>query len=153
MLKLLMNESYHISGLAKKLGISVPVAAKHTRILEEAGLIESKKFGKTHVLQVNKERLYQTLDTFGEHYLLEVKEGTSILDVLKAVAGVKIEKVGDKEFVVSIDNEEGFYIYKVDGKLPNVPINEYKIVKDGEIEIERLVPVLKKRVRVRVRRH
>ncbi len=30
-------------------------------------------------------------------------------------------------------------------------INEYKMEKDGEIEIKRLIPVLKKRVRVKIR--
>jgi len=151
MLKLLMNDSYHISGLAKALGISVPVAAKHTRILEEAGLIESKKYGKTHVLNVKRERLYQALDTFGEHHEIEVSEGASILEVLKAVAGVKIKKMGDKEFVVSIDGEKGFYVYEVNGNLPDMPINEYKVAENVEIEIKRLVPVLKKKVKVSVK--
>ncbi len=151
MLKLLMNDSYHISGLAKALGISVPVAAKHTRILEEAGLIESKKYGKTHVLNVKRERLYQALDTFGEHHEIEVSEGASILEVLKAVAGVKIKKMDDKEFVVSIDGEKGFYIYEVNGNLPDMPINEYKVAESAEIEIKRLVPVLKKKVKVSVK--
>jgi len=57
MLKLLMKGEYHVSGLAKALGISLPVAAKHVRILENAELVGSKKFGKMHVLSVNKERL------------------------------------------------------------------------------------------------
>ena len=150
MLKLLMNDNYHISGLAKELGISVPVAAKHTRILEEAGLIESKKYGKTQVLNVKRERLYQALDAFSERHEIEVSEGASILEVLKAVAGVKIKKMGDKEFLVSIDGEKGFYIYEVDGKLPDIPINEYKVAGGEEIEIKRLVPVLKKKVKVKV---
>ena len=148
MLKLLMKKDYHVSGLAKALGISVPVAAKHVRILEDAELLESTKFGKTHVLKVNKEKLYDVMETFGEEYEIEVQKGTSILDALKEVAGVGIKKVGDKEFIASIDDEEGFYIYEVDGKFPAMPINEYKIEQGGEIEIKRLVPVLKKRVRV-----
>ncbi len=150
MLKLLMKDDYHISGLAKALGISVPVAAKHTRILEAAGLIESRKFGKTHVLKVRMDRIYEILDTFGEQYEVEVKEGTSILEVLKTVAGVKIRKMDDKEFVVSINGEEGFYIYEVGGKLPEVPISDYKLSKNVEIDIRRLVPILKKRVKVKV---
>ena len=46
--------------------------------------------------------------------------------MLKVVAGVKIKRIGDKEFVVSIDGEEGFFVYAVDGKTPDVPINEYR---------------------------
>lgn len=151
MLKLSMQGIYHISGLAKAVGISVPVAAKHVRILEDAELVKIKKFGKTHVLMVNKEKLYEAMEAFSEDYEIEVQKGASILDALKDVAGVGIKKIGDKEFIASIDNEGGFYVYEVNGKSPNMPINEYKMEKNGEIEIKRLVPVLKKRVKVNVR--
>lgn len=39
----------------------------------------------------------------------------------------------------------------MNGKSPTVPINEYKMEKGGEIEIKRLVPVLKKKVNVKVK--
>ncbi len=151
MLKLLMQCEYHVSGLAKALDISVPVAAKHVRILENAELVASKNFGRTHVLKVNREKLYEAMETFSEEYEIEIERGASILDALKGVAGVGIKKIGDKEFIVSIDNEEGFYVYEVNGKSPNVPISEYKMEKGGEIELKRLVPVLKKRVKVNVK--
>jgi len=151
MLKLLMKSNYHVSGLAKALGISVPVAAKHVIILEDAELVKSKMFGKTHVLSVNKDKLYEMMETFSEKYEVEVQKCASILEVLKEVAGVRIKKIGDKEFVVSIDDEEGFYVYEVDGRSTNTPIKEYKMEKDGEIEIKRLVTVLKKQVRVKVK--
>ncbi len=150
MLKLLMKTDYHVSGLAKALGISVPVAAKHVRILEGAELVNRKTFGKTHVLTVNRAKLYDAMETFSEDYEIEARKGTSILDALKDVSGVGIKKVGDKEFIASIDGEEGFYIYEVNGKSPNMPINEYTMEQGGEIEIKRLVPVLKKRVKVTV---
>ncbi len=151
MLKLLMQCEYHVSGLAKALDISVPVAAKHVRILENAELVASKNFGRTHVLKVNREKLYEAMETFSEEYEIEIERGASILDALKGVAGVGIKKIEDKEFIVSIDNEEGFYVYEVNGKYPNMPINEYKMEKGGEIELKRLVPVLKKRVKVNVK--
>jgi DNA-binding transcriptional ArsR family regulator len=150
MVKLLMQSDYHVSGLARALGISVPVAAKHVRILEDAELVESKIFGRTHVLSVNREKLYEAMEAFGEEYGIEVQKGASILEVLKQVAGVGTNKIGGKEFLVSIDDEEGFYVYEVEGELPDTPINEYKMEKDGEIEIKRLVPVLKKRVKVKI---
>ena len=150
MLKLLMKADYHVSGLAKALDISVPVAAKHVKILEEAQLVTRKTFGKTHVLTVNRAKLYEALETFSENYEIEAREGTSILEALKDVAGIGIKKVGDKEFIASIDGEEGFYIYEVNGKTPDLPINEYKMEGGSEIEIKRLVPVLKKRVKVTV---
>jgi DNA-binding transcriptional ArsR family regulator len=151
MVKLLMKSNYHVSGLAKALGISVPVTAKHVKILENAKLVERKTFGKTHVLTVNKAMLYEMLGAFGEQYEVEVRKGASILEVLKDVAGVGIRKVGDKEFIASIDDEEGFYIYEVDGNSPNTPVNEYRMEKGGEIAIKRLVPVRTKSVRVRVK--
>ena len=151
MVKLLMKRDYHVSGLAKALCISVPVAAKHVRILEDVELVERKIFGNTHVLSVNKEKLYEAMEALGEEYGVEVQKGASILEVLKQVAGVGINKMGDKEFVVSIDDEDGFYVYEVDGELPDTSINEYKMEKEGEIEIKRLVPVLKKRVKVKIK--
>ncbi|MCD6455243.1 MAG: helix-turn-helix domain-containing protein [Methanophagales archaeon] len=151
MLKLLMQREYHVSGLAKALDISVPVAAKHVRLLEAAELVERKEFGKTHVLMVKREKLYEAMETFSEEYEIEVEEGATILDALKGVAGIGIKRVGDKEFIASIDDEEGFYVYEVNGKSPNMPINEYKMEKGGEIKIKRLVPVLKKKVRVELK--
>ena len=151
MLKLLMKEEYHVSGLAKALSISVPVAAKHVRILEDVELVESKIFGRTHVLNVNREKLYEAMEAFGEEYEIKIRKGTSIVDALKEVAGVGVTRIEDKEFIVSIDDDEGFYVYEVDGRLPNTPINEYKMEKDGEIVIKRLVPVLKKKVKVKVK--
>ena len=47
MLEALADTEMHISGLAKELNISVPVAAKHVRILEDADLIERKEFGRS----------------------------------------------------------------------------------------------------------
>jgi DNA-binding transcriptional ArsR family regulator len=150
MLKLLTKSDYHVSGLAKALDISVPVAAKHVKILETAGLVSRKTFGKTHVLTANRTKLYEALEVFSEEYEIEAREGTSILEALKNVAGIGIKRVGDKEFIASIDDEEGFYIYEVNGKLPDMPINECKMEQGSEIEIKRLVPVLKKRVKVKV---
>ncbi len=152
MVKLLLNREYHVSGLAKALGISVPVAAKHVKILERAGLVKNEVFGKTHVLRVDKERLYESLEAFSEEQEIEVKKGTSLLDVLKSVTGVGLRKIGDREFIVSIDGEEGFYIYEVNGRLPDKSITEYKLRNNKEIEIKKLVPVLKKRLKVTVRK-
>jgi DNA-binding transcriptional ArsR family regulator len=151
MLKLLMKSEYHVSGLAKALGISVPVAAKHVRILENAGLVDCKKYGRSHVLKANRAKLYDAMVAFSEESTVEVNKGASILDALRVIAGVGIKKIGDKEFIASIDGEEGFYIYEVNGKIPDKPVNEYKMQDSGEIEIKRLVPVLKKKVNVKLR--
>ncbi|MHC1635391.1 MAG: metalloregulator ArsR/SmtB family transcription factor [Candidatus Methanospirareceae archaeon] len=151
MLKLLLKEEYHVSGLAKALKISVPVAAKHVKILEDAGLIEKKKFGKTQILRANRERLYEMMEAFGDYHEIEMHKGASILEALRKVAGIEVKKMNEKEYVVSVDGEEGFYIYEVDGYLPNVSMNEYKMEKDIEIKVKRIVPILKKRIKVSIK--
>jgi len=150
MLRLLLQDEYHVSGLANELGISVPVAAKHVKLLEDADLVHCKAFGRTHVLSANRKRLYDAMDTFSEDYEVQTQGGINILEALKEVDGIGIKKVGDKEFIASIDGEEGFFIYEVNGKPPAVPINECTMDAGGEIQIKRLLPVLTKRVTVRI---
>jgi DNA-binding transcriptional ArsR family regulator len=150
MLKRLMKTEYHVTGLAAEVGISVPVAAKHLKILEEAGLVTRKTFGKTHVLTANRAKLYDALEAFSEDYEVDARKGASLLEALKGVSGLGIKQTGDKEFIASIDGEAGFYIYEVNGKCPTMPINEYTLEEGSEIAIKRLVPVLQKRVRVRI---
>lgn len=150
MLKRLLNEEFHVSGLAKALNISVTVAAKHVKVLKEAGLVEKKKFGKTHVLKANRDRLYDVMEAFGKAHEIKMDKGASILEALKEVSGVEIRKMDNKEYIVSIDGEEGFFIYEVDGAFPNVGVNEYRMEKDVEIEIKKIVPILKKRIKVSI---
>ena len=84
----------HISGLAREIGISVPVAAKHVRILEKAELVERKKIGNTHMIGIKLNNVYSFLDHFAENRRLEVERGTTLLEALKSVAAVEIKKVG-----------------------------------------------------------
>lgn len=156
MLRILAKKEMHISGLARELGISVPVAAKHCRILEDNGLIDRREFGKSHVLKLNPDkiridRLYEELDIFSETHEIEVPRGANVLDALKKVAGIKIEKVGDREFITSVDGEEGYYIFEVDGKLPNVPIDKFVLDKNVKIALKRLAPVKRKEMDVKIK--
>ncbi|WP_196213995.1 winged helix-turn-helix domain-containing protein [Methanolobus vulcani] len=52
MLKIICENSMHISQIARELNVSVPVVSKHAAILEDANLISRKVFGKSHVLSV-----------------------------------------------------------------------------------------------------
>ena len=63
---------------------------------------------------------------------------------------MKVQKVHDKEFVVSIDGEQGFYIYEVNGKPPDTTVAEFKVEKDSTIEWKKLVPVTRKRILVKI---
>lgn len=150
MLKLLAKKEMHITGVARELKISVPVVARHASILEKAGLIERKEFGKTHILKCRIANVYGMLDELADSSEISLEKGTSILEALRKVSGIELKKVGDREFVLAIDGEEGFYIYEVNGKPPNTTVEEFKIEKDCTIEWKKLIPVARKRITVKI---
>ncbi len=151
-LKLLMKEDMHVSGIARALNISVPQASKHIKILEEKGLVDKKTFGRTHVLRTKTENIYKILDYFAEEYEVEVEEGTTVLDALKQIAGIRIESLGERNFVVSVDGEDGYYVYEVNGKLPNISMDKYKLKDDVVIDLKKIIHVRKKRMDIKVRK-
>ncbi len=142
----------HISGLAREIGISVPVAAKHVKILEKAELVGRRKIGNTHMIGIKLNNVYSFLDRFAENRKLEVEKGTSLLEALKSVAAVEVREMGDRIKVISTDGEEGFYIYEVDGKLADKTVDEYEFYEDAIVEWKKLIPVTKKRLFVNIRR-
>jgi DNA-binding transcriptional ArsR family regulator len=150
MLKSLIREEKHITGLAKELGISVPVAAKHIKILESVGLVERRKFGRSHIMRAKTEKMHSALEFLGETFDINVPKGASVLDVLKEISGVTVKSIGDKEYVTSVDGEEGYYIYEVNGKPPNTSINKFTVKNDTKVELKKLVPVKKKEIRIKV---
>ncbi len=150
-LKILMKREMHISGLARELGISVPQTSKHCKNLEEKGLIEKTTFGRTHVLKARMEPLYQILDSFAEETTLQVTKGQSILDALEHVAGVRVERADERGFVTSIDGEEGYYIYEVNGRLPDIPMDKYTLEQDLTVDLKKITHVSKKRLDIKVK--
>lgn len=150
MLRILAKKEMHISGLARELSLSNPVMARHVTILEKAGLIERMKFGKTHVLRSKIENMDKLLNSLADTCEVNVPKGASILDALKKVSGVEVKEVRNKEFVISIDGEQGFYIYEVNGKPPDTTVEDYSIDKDSTIEWKKLVPVTRKRILVKI---
>ncbi|VVB95939.1 Bacterial regulatory protein, arsR family [uncultured archaeon] len=150
MLKTLAKKEMHISGLARELNLSNPVVARHVKILETAGLIQRRKFGKTHVLRSKIENIDNLLNELAGTCEVNVPKGSSILEALKKVGGVEVKEVRDKEFVISIDGEQGFYIYEVNGKSPDTTVGEFKIEKDSTIEWKKLVPVTRKKIFVKI---
>jgi DNA-binding transcriptional ArsR family regulator len=151
-LESLTEGNKHISGLAREIGISVPVAAKHVKVLEKAELVERKKIGNTHMIGIKMNNVYSFLDHFAENRKLEVEKGTSLLEALKSVAAVEVRKMGDRVKVVSTDGEEGFYVYEVDGKFSDKTVEEYTFYEDAIVEWKKLIPVTKKRLFVNIKR-
>jgi len=151
MLKTLAKKEMHISGLARELNLSAPVAARHVKILEREGLIERKSFGRTHVLKCRMENMENMLNALADTCEVNMPEGASILEALKKVGGVEVKKVRDKEFVIVIDGEHGLYMYEVNGKPTDTTAEDFKIEKDATIEWKRLVPVTRKRIIVKIK--
>ncbi|NOZ82373.1 MAG: helix-turn-helix domain-containing protein [Euryarchaeota archaeon] len=150
MFTLLLQREMHITGIARELGISVPVAAKHARVLEGAGLVECRRFGRTLVLRASFEPLYRALDELASVHRVRVERNTTVLEALKRVAGVRVERKGDMEYVTSIDGEDGLYIYEVDGEFPEVGMHRYTLAESAEVVLKKLVPVRRKVLRVEV---
>lgn len=151
MLKILAKKEIHITGLARELNLSVPVVARHVKVLETAGLVQRKKFGRTHVLRSKIENMGSLLNAFADSCEVNVTKGSSILEALKKVSGVEVKEVRDKEFVISIDGEPGLYMYEVNGKPPDAMAEDFKIEKDSTIEWKKLVPVTRKRISVKIK--
>jgi DNA-binding transcriptional ArsR family regulator len=152
MLQVLAENEKHISGLAKELNISVPVAAKHVKILEDADLIERKEFGRTHVLKLKIKNIYTILDKFTKVSEIELPKGSSLLDALRSVSAVEVKRVGNKEFVISTDGEDGLYLYEIDGKLSEKTVDEYLLEEDVTVEWKKLTPITRKRMSIKIKK-
>ena len=150
-LKKLSQKEMHVSGLAREIGISVPVTSRHIKILEAANLINKRIFGNTYLLTTKFKNLENTLEPFIEESSIKIDKKKSIFDALIQIPGIDIKKVENNYYIKSIDGDEGYYIYEVDGKLPKKPINEYKIDKNVTLDIKKLVSVKKKQIRVNIK--
>lgn len=151
-LQILAEEDMHISAIARSLGISVPVASKHIKVLEEADLIERKIYGKTHVFSLKKKNFTGAFDTFAPVKKLEVEKGTTLMEAFKSVSVVEVKNVDGKDFIVAADGEEGFYLYEVNGKFIDKRAEDFILEEDAVIEWKRLEPATKKKLIVSVKK-
>ena len=147
-LDILTHKEMHLTGLAKEIGISVPVTSRHIKILEKSNLINKKIFGNTHILTAKVNNLEHILETFNEKHSLEINKEKSLFDALKQVPGIEIKKFGKNQYIKSIDGEDGYYIYEVNGKLPKIPINKYIINKNISLDLKKIVTVKKKKISI-----
>ena len=151
-LQLLTEEDMHISAIARDLGISVPVASKHIKVLEDAGLIDRKVYGKTHVFSLKKKSFTGFFDSFAPVKKLEVESGTTLMEAFKSVSVVEVKNIDGKNFIVAADGEEGFYVYEVNGKFIDKRAEDFILEEDAVIEWKRLEPVTKKKLIVSVKK-
>ena len=151
-LQLLTEEDMHISAIARNLEISVPVASKHIKVLEDAELIDRKIYGKTHVFSLKKKSFTGFFDSFAPVKKLEVEPGTTLMEAFKSVSVVEVKNIDGKNFIVAADGEEGFYVYEVNGKFIDKRAEDYILEEDAVIEWKRLEPVTKKKLVVSVKK-
>jgi DNA-binding transcriptional ArsR family regulator len=150
-LKILLQEEIHVTGLARKLGISVPVTSRHIKILNEVGLINIRVFGNIYLLASKLKDLETIFEPFIHESEVIIEKKKSILDALKQIPGIEIKKMESNYYIKSIDGDKGFFIYEVDGKLPNKSIDKYIINKNIKIDIKKLISVKKRGIKVEIK--
>lgn len=147
-MRLLFDKEYHINGLAQELGIAVPVALKHIRILEKNRLVERKKIGNMHVLNLNTaylqtiKKIFHAID---DSYIIKAREGETLLDAFKRVRGIGLKKTPSGYLIEKIDGKKGYFLFEINGKLPEKSIEKIVLEKNSEISFYHLTPVLGKR--------
>ncbi len=149
-LKKIMGKEYHLSSLSREMGLSKPVISRHVKVLEDANLIKRKKVGNVHVLKANVDVLEKAFEPFVEEKSVKVKEGKTVFDILKQLPEIEVKEHDGDRFITAVDGEEGLYIYEIDGEIPDRAINRYKLERSALLQLKKLVPVTKKRIRVEV---
>ena len=149
-LRKIMDKEYHLSELSREMGISKPVISRHVKILEDANLIKRKKIGNVHVLKANMDALEKAFEPFVEEKRIKIKEGKTVFDILKQLPEIEIREYDGERFITAVDGEEGLYIYEIDGEIPDRAINRYKLERSALLQLKKLVPITKKRIRVEI---
>jgi len=149
-MKILMNRDMHISGLAKELAISVPVVSRHIKLLEKVNLIQKRIVGNVHLLRAKIGSLERVLEPFIEESIVEINKDESLFDALKQLPGIEIQKVGNNQYITSINGEKGYYIYEIDGEIPTKAVNKLKPKKKVTLELKKLITVNKKKIEVKI---
>jgi DNA-binding transcriptional ArsR family regulator len=147
-LQIITSKEIHLSGIAKEIGISKPVVSKHIKILEDAGFINKKIIGNIHLFSIKTNIIERLVEPFYEESTIELNKNMSLSDVLKQIPNIEIKKVGKHQYIKSINSENGYFIYEVNGKLPDKPINEYNIKKNLSLDLKKLISVKKKKINI-----
>lgn len=150
-IKILLKEDIHISGLARELAIATPVILRHVRILEDAGLIERKIIGNVHLLSVRTDKIGHLMEPLIESVQVEINQDEGLDAALRQLPFVSMKKHGGNEFIHLIDGKDGYFLYEVDGSNPDVPVNEYHPTHDVTVTLCKLVSVKHKKIFVKVK--
>lgn len=151
-LRLLLKEKKHISAIAREIGIAVPVVSRHVKILEKAGLIEKKIIGNVHLLSVKREKIDHLMEPLVESVEVEIGQDDRLDAALKQLPFVRLQSLGKDEFIYSVDGKKGYFLYEIEGKNPDVPINKYKPDHDVMVLLNKLVSVKQKKIFVKIKK-
>jgi len=151
-IKICANKEIHLSELARKLKLSKPVISRHVKILEKAGILNKRIVGNVHLFSSNIEPLEKTFDFFVEDKKIDLKKDSTIFDALKQIPGVKTKNLGKNKYITSIDGEKGYYIYEVNGKIPEIPIDSFSPKKDATVKLKKLIPIEKKKIKIHIKK-
>ncbi len=151
-LRVLLKEKKHISAIAREIGIAVPVASRHVKILEESGLIDKKIIGNVHLLSVKHEKIDHLMEPLIESVEVEINPEDRLDAALQQLPFVRLQSHGKDEFIYSVDGKKGYFLYEVDGKNPDVPVNEYKPDHDVTVMLNKLVSVKQKKIFVKIKK-
>jgi hypothetical protein len=58
--------------------------------------------------------------------------------------------VGDREYITSIDGEEGLYLYEVNGIQPSKSVNKFTLKKNSKVELKKFIVVKRKEIDVEI---
>ena len=83
--------------------------------------------------------------------------GTLLLDLAVGVYPITVEYLNQGGFGIlhvsyerKILGEEGYYIFEVDGKMPNISIDKFIVDKNVEIELKKLAPIRRKTMNLEI---
>jgi len=151
-IKLLLKNEMHISALARTLHLSVPVVSRHVKILEGAELIEKKTIGNAHVFHVKPIQFEHLFEPLIDPLTVEIDKNESLYEALQQLPFISIKKYGDDKYIASIDGEEGYYVYEVNGKKPDVPVNAFKPSSDVTVILSKLIALHQKRINIKIKK-
>ena len=88
MLCALAERPYHVSGLARHLGISQPTASRHLKVLREQGLVQAQRRGAMVEYRLTDPRLMEALRLLREVLQEHLARRASLLDATDVVVSI-----------------------------------------------------------------
>ncbi len=149
-LQTLYKNEMHLSGIARKLNLSVPVVSRHIKLLEKADLISKRIVGNVHLVSTKISGIEQAMDAFFDETTVHINKNESLFDAIKQLPGIEVKNNGNRQYICSIDGEQGYYIYEVDGLPPSVSIDEYTPEGTVTVDLKKLIPMNRKRITVKM---